>query len=119
MHPEYGCFLWGFYFSDKGKSSEGQGHNKRISAMAIGLTDHVWSYLEYICITVHHDPILKQERDERIQQLLTFALFYAIMEINPAKISGAIFEHKSSVMPRYYSPGYLFGKVKTKGFILL
>ena len=62
-----------------------QGKEKRTPAMAIGLTDHVWSYGEYIWLPVHHDPILKQERDERIQQLLTPAVPDAIIEINPAK----------------------------------
>ena len=62
-----------------------QGKEKRTPAMAIGLTDHVWTYREYIWLTVHHDPILKQERDERIQQLLTPAVPDAIIEVNPAK----------------------------------
>jgi hypothetical protein len=42
--------------------------------MAIGLTDHVWSYQEYIWLPVHPDPILTQQLDERIAQLLTPAL---------------------------------------------
>ncbi len=62
-----------------------QGRAKRTPAMAIGLTDHVWSYQEYIWLPVHHDPILKQERDERIEQLLTPAVSDAIIEVNPAK----------------------------------
>ena len=62
-----------------------QGKEKRTPAMAIGLTDHVWTYREYIWLTVHHDPILKQERNERIQQLLTPAVPDAIIEVNPAK----------------------------------
>lgn len=62
-----------------------QGREKRTPAMAIGLTDHVWSYREYIWLPVHHDPILKQERDERIQQLLTPAVPDAIIQVNPAK----------------------------------
>lgn len=62
-----------------------QGREKRTPAMAIGLTDHVWSYQEYIWLPVHHDPILKQERDERIEQLLTPAVPDAIIEVNPAK----------------------------------
>jgi len=62
-----------------------QGREKRTPAMAIGLTDHVWSYREYIWLPVHHDPILKQERDERIEQLLTPAVPDAIIEVNPAK----------------------------------
>ena len=62
-----------------------QGRAKRTPAMAIGLTDHVWSYQEYIWLPVHHDPILKQERDERMEQLLTPAVPDAIIEVNPAK----------------------------------
>ncbi len=58
---------------------------KRTPAMAIGLADHVWSYREYVWLPVHHDPILKQERDERIEQLLTPAVPDAIIDVNPAK----------------------------------
>jgi hypothetical protein len=46
----------------------------RTPAMAIGLTDHVWSYREYIWLPVHADPILTQQLDERIAHLLTPAL---------------------------------------------
>jgi hypothetical protein len=42
--------------------------------MAIGLTDHVWSYQEYIWLPVHPDEALKKRMDERIQHLLTPAL---------------------------------------------
>lgn len=51
-----------------------QGRTKRTPAMAIGLTDHLWSYREYIWLPVHPDPILKKKMDERIEQLLTPAL---------------------------------------------
>lgn len=51
-----------------------QGKTKRTPAMAIGLTDHIWSYREYIWLPVHPDPILKKKMDERIEQLLTPAL---------------------------------------------
>jgi len=64
-----------------------QGRKKRTPAMAIGLTDHLWSYREYVWFPVHHDPILKQKRDERIQQLLTPADPDAIVEIKLAKRS--------------------------------
>lgn len=43
-------------------------------AMAIGLTDHVWSYREYVWLPVHTDPILTKQMDERIAGLLTPAL---------------------------------------------
>ncbi len=62
-----------------------QGKEKRTPAMTIGLTDHVWSYGEYVWLPIHHDPILKQKRDEHIQQLLMPADPDAIIEINPAK----------------------------------
>jgi hypothetical protein len=42
--------------------------------MARGLTDHVWSYGEYIWLPVHTDPGLSQQMDERIARLLTPAL---------------------------------------------
>ena len=51
-----------------------QGRMVRTPAMAIGLTDHVWSYREYIWLPVHADPILTQQLDERIAHLLTPAL---------------------------------------------
>jgi IS1 family transposase len=51
-----------------------QGHTPRTPAMAIGLTDHVWSYREYIWIPVHTDPVLTKQMDERMARLLTPAL---------------------------------------------
>ena len=51
-----------------------QGRTPRTPAMAIGLTDHVWSYHEYIWLPVHTDPVLTQQMDERIARLLTPAL---------------------------------------------
>jgi hypothetical protein len=51
-----------------------QGHTLRPPAMAIGLTDHVWSYREYIWLPVHTDPTLTKQMDERMAQLLTPAL---------------------------------------------
>ena len=51
-----------------------QGHTPRTPAMAIGLTDHVWSYREYIWLPVHTDPVLTKQMDERIARLLTPAL---------------------------------------------
>jgi IS1 family transposase len=50
------------------------GHTPRTPAMAIGLTDHVWSYREYIWMPVHADPVLTKRMDERITRLLTPAL---------------------------------------------
>jgi len=51
-----------------------QGRTRRTPAMAIGLTDHVWSYREYIWLPVHADPVLRRQIDERIARLLTPAL---------------------------------------------
>ena len=51
-----------------------QGRTRRTPAMAIGLTDHIWSYREYIWLQVHADPVLRQQMDEQIEHLLTPAL---------------------------------------------
>lgn len=51
-----------------------QGRMVRTPAMVIGLTDHVWSYREYIWLPVHADPSLTEQLDERIVHLLTPAL---------------------------------------------
>jgi hypothetical protein len=51
-----------------------QGRTSRTPAMAIGLTDHVWSYREYLWLPVHADPVLTTQMDERMTHLLTPAL---------------------------------------------
>jgi hypothetical protein len=51
-----------------------QGRTPRTPAMAIGLTDHIGSYREYIWLPVHTDPVLPKQMDERIARLLTPAL---------------------------------------------
>jgi transposase-like protein len=51
-----------------------QGRTARTPAMAIGLTDHIWSYREYVWLPVHADPALTTQMDERMTQLLTPAL---------------------------------------------
>ena len=51
-----------------------QGRTPRTPAMAIGLTDHVWNYREYIWLPLHTAPVLTQQMDERIARLLTPAL---------------------------------------------
>jgi hypothetical protein len=51
-----------------------QGRTRRTPAMAIGLTDHVWSYREYSWLPVHTDPVLTQQMDEQMARLLTPAL---------------------------------------------
>jgi hypothetical protein len=54
--------------------SRRQGRTRRPPAMAIGLTDHVWSYREYSWFPVHADPVLRQQMDDQIEPLLTPAL---------------------------------------------
>jgi hypothetical protein len=51
-----------------------QGRTRRTPAMAIGLTDHVWSYREYIWLPVPADPVLTKQMDERLARLLIPAL---------------------------------------------
>src|SRR5437762_382556 len=51
-----------------------QGRTSRTPAMALGLTDHVWSYGEYSWLPVHTDPVLSKQMDERVTCLLTPAL---------------------------------------------
>lgn len=51
-----------------------RGRQRRTPAMALGLTDHVWSYTEYIWLPVHEDPEAKRRMEQRLEQLLTPAL---------------------------------------------
>ena len=51
-----------------------QGRTSRTPAMAIGLTDPVWSYQEYSWLPVHADPALHQQFEDRVRHLLTPAL---------------------------------------------
>jgi IS1 family transposase len=51
-----------------------QGRTQRTPAMAIGLTNHVWSYREYIWLPVHTDLALTKQRDEQMAHLLIPAL---------------------------------------------
>jgi hypothetical protein len=51
-----------------------QGRTPRTPAMALGLTDHIWSYGEYVWLPVHINPVLTQQMDERIARLLPPAL---------------------------------------------
>jgi hypothetical protein len=50
------------------------GRTPRTPARAIGLTDHGWSYREYIWLPVHTEPGLTKQMDERIVRLLPPAL---------------------------------------------
>jgi hypothetical protein len=51
-----------------------QGRTAQTPAMALGLTDHVWSYREYIRLQVHTAPTLTKQMDDRIVDLPTPAL---------------------------------------------
>jgi hypothetical protein len=51
-----------------------QGHTPRTPAMALGLTEHVWSSRESLWLPIHRDPVLAKQMDERIGRLLTPAL---------------------------------------------
>lgn len=51
-----------------------QGRTQRTPALAMGLTDHVWSYREYIWLQVHTDPALMKQMDDRMARLLIPAL---------------------------------------------
>ena len=51
-----------------------QGRKQRTPAMALGLTDHVWSYTEYIWLPVHEDLKGKQRLQEQVDHLLIPAL---------------------------------------------
>ena len=51
-----------------------QGRTPRTPAMAIGLTDHIWSYREYVWLPVHTDPVLTKQMDQRLARLLPPAL---------------------------------------------
>ena len=78
-----------------------QGHTPRTPAMAIGLTDHVWSYREYIWLPVHTDPVLRQQMEARITHLLTPALQappgdHTVAKSPPAKAK----EDKSETVPK-------------------
>ena len=77
-----------------------QGHTSRTPAMAIGLTDHVWSYREYIWLPVHTDPVLTKQRDERIAHLLTPALQDQLSDRTQAPTPvESIEEHEKGVAP--------------------
>ena len=51
-----------------------QGRTQRPPAMAIGLTNHVWSYREYIWLPVHTALALTKQMDEQMARLLLPAL---------------------------------------------
>jgi hypothetical protein len=64
-----------------------QGRTQRTPAMAIGLTDHVWSYREYVWLPVHPDPVRTKQMDEQIARLLTPALQDQPLGRTPASVT--------------------------------
>jgi hypothetical protein len=80
-----------------------QGRKARTPAMAIGLTDHVWSYREYSGLPVHGAPVLTQQMNERVAQLLIPALqdqpSSKQAKASPAK-SREVQEEKKNTMPK-------------------
>ena len=75
-----------------------QGRTPRTPAMAIGLTDHVWSYRESIWLPVHADPIVTKHLDERIAQLLPPAL--QDQPTGRAQACPAVKAHEKEAAPR-------------------
>jgi hypothetical protein len=51
-----------------------QGRTPRTPAMAIGLTEHLWSSREYGWLPGHPAPVRTKQMDERMARLLTPAL---------------------------------------------
>ena len=77
-----------------------QGRTPCTPAMAIGLTDHVGSYREYIWLPVHTDPVLTKQMDERMARLLTSALQDQPRSRPQAPSPGeAIEEHENEAAP--------------------
>jgi hypothetical protein len=74
-----------------------QGRTPRTPAMAIGLTDHVWSYREYMWLPVHPDPVLTSQMDERIAHLRTPALQGQPRGSTQAPPIGTVEEHEKEV----------------------
>lgn len=74
-----------------------QGRTLRTPAMAIGLTDHVWSYREYIWLPVHTAPVLTTQMDERIAYLLTPALQGQPRGRIQVSAVGTVAEHEKAV----------------------
>jgi len=78
-----------------------QGRTLRTPAMAIGLTDHVWSYREYVWLPVHTDPVLRQQMEARITHLLTPALQAPPSDNTLAKsLPAEAKEDKSDAVPK-------------------
>ena len=77
-----------------------QGRTPRTPAMAIGLTDHIWSYREYISLPVHTDSVLAKQMDERIARLLPPALQEQPLGRTQAPPPGEVIaEHEKETAP--------------------
>jgi len=77
------------------------GRTPRTPAMAIGLTDHVWSYRAYSWLPVHTAPVLIKQMEARITHLLTPALQEPSGDSIPAKAHPAeAKEEKVDVIPK-------------------
>jgi hypothetical protein len=77
-----------------------QGRTQRTPAMAIGLTDHVWSYREYLWLPVHTDLVLTKQMDERIARLLIPALQDQAAGRTPAPPAGKTNEKEAAPLPK-------------------
>ena len=63
--------LYNFLMPHKSLS---KGKHPRTPAMAIGLTDHVWTYREYMWLPIHPDEVLQAQMEKQIEHLLIPAL---------------------------------------------
>jgi hypothetical protein len=77
-----------------------QGRTQRTPAMAIGLTDHVWSYREYIWLPVHTDLVLMKQMDEWLARLLIPALQGQPSGRTPAPPAGKTNEKEAAPLPK-------------------
>jgi hypothetical protein len=81
-----------------------QGRKARTPALALGLADHVWRYREYIWLPVHVAPVLTQQMNERVAQLLIPALQDQPSRSKQAKAppaeSRGVQEEKENTMPK-------------------
>ena len=77
-----------------------QDRTQRTPAMAIGLTDHVWSYREYIWLQVHTAPALTKQMDERIARLLFPALQDPLAERTQTPPTGKTTKKEAAPLPK-------------------
>jgi hypothetical protein len=77
-----------------------QGRTPHTPPMAIGLTDHVWNYREYSWLSVHTDPVLTKQMDERMAYLLTPALQDQPMGRTQASSSVETNEKEATPLPK-------------------